>query len=111
MALIKCSECGKKFSDNAAACPHCGCPISAQKPTPQKIKIPMDKSSKPIAIISISIIVAIVIGLIVIIIVNANQRRIDNEMAYSITYGDNGGIDISDLADGYTDYFSSVAEH
>lgn len=109
MALIKCSECGKKFSDNAGACPHCGCPISAQKPTP--IKIPMNKSSKAIAIVSISIILAIVIGLIVIIIVNANQRRIDNEMAHSITYGDNGGIDISDLADGFTDYFSSVAEY
>lgn len=27
MALIKCSECGKDFSDRAAACPNCGCPI------------------------------------------------------------------------------------
>ncbi len=29
MALIKCSECGKTLSDKAAACPHCGCPLSA----------------------------------------------------------------------------------
>ena len=28
MALIKCTECGKEFSDKAAACPNCGCPIS-----------------------------------------------------------------------------------
>ena len=28
MALIICPECGKQFSDKAAACPNCGCPIS-----------------------------------------------------------------------------------
>lgn len=27
MALIKCPECGKKISDKAAACIHCGCPL------------------------------------------------------------------------------------
>ena len=27
MALIKCIECGKEFSDKASACIHCGCPI------------------------------------------------------------------------------------
>lgn len=26
MALIKCTECGKEFSDKANACPNCGCP-------------------------------------------------------------------------------------
>lgn len=26
MALIKCPECGKEFSDKAQACPNCGCP-------------------------------------------------------------------------------------
>ena len=26
VALIVCPECGKEFSDRAAACPHCGCP-------------------------------------------------------------------------------------
>lgn len=31
MALIKCPECGKEFSDKAAACPNCGCPISEIK--------------------------------------------------------------------------------
>lgn len=28
MALIKCIECGKEFSDRAAACPNCGCPTN-----------------------------------------------------------------------------------
>lgn len=27
MALIKCTECGKKISDKATNCPNCGCPI------------------------------------------------------------------------------------
>lgn len=27
MALIICSECGKEFSNKAASCPNCGCPI------------------------------------------------------------------------------------
>ena len=26
MALIKCRECGREMSDQASACPHCGCP-------------------------------------------------------------------------------------
>ena len=30
MALIKCAECGKEFSDRANACPNCGCPIEYQ---------------------------------------------------------------------------------
>ena len=28
MALIHCSECNREISDKAAACPHCGCPIT-----------------------------------------------------------------------------------
>ena len=29
MAMISCSECGKEISDQAKACVHCGCPLSA----------------------------------------------------------------------------------
>ena len=31
MALIKCGECGKEFSDKANACPNCACPIENNK--------------------------------------------------------------------------------
>lgn len=31
MALIKCSECGKEFSDKAPACPNCGCPVETME--------------------------------------------------------------------------------
>jgi hypothetical protein len=30
MALIRCTECGRDVSSKAAACPHCGHPISPQ---------------------------------------------------------------------------------
>ena len=35
MALIKCPECGKKVSDQAPACPHCGNPNIAAPASPQ----------------------------------------------------------------------------
>jgi hypothetical protein len=31
MALIKCPECGKEYSDTASACPHCGYTKNTQK--------------------------------------------------------------------------------
>lgn len=31
MSLITCPECGQSISDKAAACPHCGYPLSALK--------------------------------------------------------------------------------
>lgn len=36
MALIACSECNKQISDKAAACPHCGAPVSrSSAPSPE----------------------------------------------------------------------------
>ena len=32
MTLVECSECGKRSSDGAEACMHCGCPITDQPP-------------------------------------------------------------------------------
>lgn len=31
MALIECDECGKKVSDKASSCPHCGNPIKLEE--------------------------------------------------------------------------------
>jgi len=38
MALIVCSECGKEFSERAAACPHCGCPNDSKKAEPPLVR-------------------------------------------------------------------------
>lgn len=32
MALVKCEDCGREVSTRAAACPHCGCPITVESP-------------------------------------------------------------------------------
>jgi hypothetical protein len=43
MALINCRECGREVSDQAPACPHCGCPIGGPvwegnpQPPPQPV--------------------------------------------------------------------------
>lgn len=38
MALIKCGECGKEFSDKANACPNCACPIENNKNTGKNVQ-------------------------------------------------------------------------
>ena len=37
------------------------------------------------------------------------QKELDNELAKTITYADNGGISVSALADGFENYFSTVS--
>lgn len=39
MALIKCPECGKEVSSNAASCPNCGYPIAGEKMVDKKIPV------------------------------------------------------------------------
>ncbi len=39
MALVKCPDCGKMFSERIAACPDCGCPVEfATKEEPKVVK-------------------------------------------------------------------------
>lgn len=38
MALIKCPECGKMFSEFAISCPECGCPIEKIKEISKNIE-------------------------------------------------------------------------
>jgi TM2 domain-containing membrane protein YozV len=48
MALINCGECGKQISDQAAACPHCGAPVTGRyqpATTPVVVKIPKSRST------------------------------------------------------------------
>lgn len=44
MALVKCPECNKEFSEHAACCPNCGCPMSVieqQKETEKIMQEPV----------------------------------------------------------------------
>ncbi|MBQ0154839.1 MAG: hypothetical protein KBS70_08710 [Bacteroidales bacterium] len=45
MALIKCPECGKEYSNLAEACPNCGCPTKVADPTKQPVT-PMQAPKK-----------------------------------------------------------------
>jgi len=40
MALISCPECKKQISERAAACPHCGNPMSAALAAPTPVETP-----------------------------------------------------------------------
>ncbi len=68
MALIICPECGKEYSDKAAACPNCGCPTSLDGEStnfePQKVeiaKVSVNKSAKK-TIIIVAVIIAIIVA-------------------------------------------------
>lgn len=39
MALVKCPECNKEFSEHAECCPNCGCPMSVIKHKKEEEKI------------------------------------------------------------------------
>lgn len=46
MALIKCTECGKQISDQAASCPGCGAPVGVRK-DPEPIRT-IQETGKPL---------------------------------------------------------------
>lgn len=43
MALIKCTECGKKISNKATTCPNCGCPVTTTPVATTEIKQPISE--------------------------------------------------------------------
>ena len=45
MAMIKCTECGKEFSDRAVACPNCGCPTELVLEDIKKVNVENVKGS------------------------------------------------------------------
>lgn len=57
MALIKCHECGKDVSTEAAACQNCGAPPATSAPLPAKV----EKVSNLMSVIVLS---AVIIGLV-----------------------------------------------
>lgn len=46
MALIKCPDCGKMFSEFAGCCPQCGCPVEAAKAEHVTITSQVNNSTK-----------------------------------------------------------------
>lgn len=100
--LIKCSECGKKFSDNAPACPHCGCPISAQKTKPLKKK--MDPKEKKKTIIAAIIAILVVGGVWLALSISSFVIRKQGQEAFESALFGNGGTPITSIADAFEDW-------
>lgn len=69
MALIKCPECGRNFSDQADACPDCGCPTPGKK-----VKKNNSDKAKPI-LISIFVVIIILVFALIGIIVLASKNN------------------------------------
>ena len=58
MSLIKCKECGKEISDQAAACPNCGAPVQVAAAA----ETAKPKGSNPVAVGIVGAII-VVLGL------------------------------------------------
>ena len=46
MSLIKCPECGKEISTEAASCPHCGYPLHKEEGPSKSMGYPAPKSNE-----------------------------------------------------------------
>ena len=46
MSLIKCPECGKEISTEAASCPHCGYPLHKEEGPSESVGYPAPKSNE-----------------------------------------------------------------
>ena len=64
MALKKCEDCGKKYSDRAEVCPHCACPNDDLKVVPTEIIPTKPKKKKGIAMLITIILLAIIAGIL-----------------------------------------------
>ncbi len=119
MSLIKCPECGKKFSDKVDDCPKCSCPVSEikkinttkkkDKPNKkEKIKksknikkqniiesIKTDKRKRTILLYIVLIIVLVIISFLCLTVFNDNWKKanINYENAYKIAYKKNSDLE------------------
>ena len=94
MALIKCIDCGKEFSDKADFCPNCGGPNDLKKSN-KKINL---KINKKIMIIIGAILLLVVVGFILFKVLKKSE---DNKFIGSWNYQEvsskNGGTTYIDL--------------
>lgn len=66
MALIACAECGKKISDKAVACPHCGAPVAAQKNAQLTPEAVSPKKKPPTAPVWLQVIIGLFLAYLIV---------------------------------------------
>ena len=95
MSLINCPECKNEISDQATACPNCGCPVNTStnttttKNTTKKIST---KDKKKLIIIGIASV--ILVGLIIYLLISGGPKLVFTSsvsssmgtMEYKVTY-------------------------
>ena len=99
MALIKCSKCGKKISNKASKCIHCGCPIKEKKETNNKKSNTL--SNKTIVYTTIIVLIIIVVIIISGLLgsgTSSNKNSDTNEIKMVCNYN---AYDFQEKIDGY----------
>lgn len=124
MALIKCPECGKEISDQAASCPNCGCPVkktnsdfgednSGKKVeiSIKKLDIKLNKKTKGI-LGGVIVCLVILIGVIIYAKTNVTITEEENALLLSIDEIRDGLLapDSLIIYDGATYYFDPEYE-
>lgn len=65
MSMIKCSECGKRISDKATVCVHCGNPLKNEKLdnsiNDQKVKIKKNNKTNNILLIILILLIHLIL--------------------------------------------------
>lgn len=84
MALIKCRECGESISSEAAACPHCGCPV---KNIPQQNNANSNKGCCIGCLIGVIGFVIIFIVMVVALGGSSDTNTYDDDSDYGYDYG------------------------
>ncbi len=85
MALIKCSECGKEFSDKASACPNCACPvldINTKKEHKQIKEKEIIRATFNYSFLDIIKIIFIALAVLVILMVISFSTNLYSDMLY-----------------------------
>lgn len=76
MALIKCSECGKEVSSNAANCPNCGNPIAAGfVPGNNTPHVTTEKTKKSLKATGCVFVTMLLIGVFLLMVYAANKSK------------------------------------
>ncbi len=104
MALIKCTECGKKISDQASSCPNCGAPITQESVIEGKINIEESKSSNKAILTAISIAAVFIILIVIVLSVSGGKPNDMDTMVYKY------GLKALDATDDFLDLKISYDE-
>lgn len=109
MALIKCVECGKEFSDKAQACPNCACPVEQSLNNSENNEVLNTNTHSDITVENSgnngkkSIIIGIIGGIISLVIIFIALQLGGNTGNDTDTPNDNGNYNYND-----NDYYNDV---